>query len=401
MGQFFVKAAAVGLSLVLAVGGFCRESAAMQYTGTASYMSGKYYQSLRKVRLTGDPRRDMVSIARSQLGYQEGGSPNQLSGEIYGGVNHTEYGAWYGMQDMWCAMFVSWCANLAGVSTEVVPSHCFTPDGLQWFATRGQAYSRQEVEQGSYVPQPGDLVYFKSSRNTRTTNHVGLVTGYVDGMLYTIEGNVGAAGRVTNGGAVVDKSYPISNGYIVYICSPDYETVATNVAAVEEQETCLRRILSILDCGGAVGYDTVGQTGAVGIGQWSGAEAVELLKEIRSADEALFARLDTAQIGKHLDLGELQADQCLSSILSSRAGVAVQEAKMTETIQKYLAYARSLGVTDAKAQQLCGAIQHLGGRAVLRRCVALAGKDLSQSALLTVLEEVNPDLYSSCRKIQF
>lgn len=406
MGRFFVKAAAVGLSLVLAVGGLSPEAAAVQYSGTASYMSGIYYQSLRKVRLSGEPRRDVVAIARSQLGYQEGGSPNQLSGEIYGGVNHTEYGAWYGMQDMWCAMFVSWCAHLAGVSTEVVPSHCFTPDGLQWFASRGQAYSRSEVEQGSYVPQPGDLVYFKSSRNTRTTNHVGLVTGYADGLLYTIEGNVGAAGTVTNGGCVVDKIYPITNGYIVYICSPDYETVATNVASEDQgSDLQLRNMLSMLDCGGAVGYDTVGQSGTLGIGQWSGSEAVDLLERIRREDEAAFARLDTAGVGLCLEQGQLpdtaEAAQCLSRILASRAGVRVQENKMKETIHRYTAYARSLGVTEEKAQLLCGAIQHLGGREVLRRCTGLAGEDLSPSALLTALEKVNPRLYRSCRSIKF
>ena len=34
----------------------------------------------------------------------------------------------------------------------------------------------------------------------------------------TLEGNVASAGTVSNGGAVVEKVYPISNQFIVYIC---------------------------------------------------------------------------------------------------------------------------------------------------------------------------------------
>ena len=86
MHSFFKKAAAA-LSVIVVLTALPMKAGALQYTGTASYMSGKYYQQLRQVCLSGDPRTDLVAIARSQLGYQEGGSPNQLSGQVYGGVN--------------------------------------------------------------------------------------------------------------------------------------------------------------------------------------------------------------------------------------------------------------------------------------------------------------------------
>ena len=140
---------------------------ALYYNGSSSYESGKYYQNLTEVVLTGDPRVDIVNIAMSQLGYQEGGSQNQLSGEVYGGVNHTEFGRWYGMQDMWCAMFVSWCANTAGISENVIPHHSYTPNGLNWFIKRGQAWAREQLLAGEYTPQPGDVIYFRSSRNKK------------------------------------------------------------------------------------------------------------------------------------------------------------------------------------------------------------------------------------------
>ena len=150
----------------------------MSYSGSSSYRSGKYYTALTKVSLTGNQRTDIVNIAKSQVGYQEGSSSSQLAGTTYGGGNYTEYGRWYGMQDMWCAMFVSWCAHVAGVSSSVVPYHSYTPTGLNWFINKGRAYSRSTVASGGYTPQKGDIIYFKSARNSNITNHVGIVTDY-------------------------------------------------------------------------------------------------------------------------------------------------------------------------------------------------------------------------------
>ena len=202
---------------------------ALSYSGSSSYMSGKYYRKLTAVNLTGNQRTDIVNVAKSQVGYQEGSSSSKLSGESYGGSNYTEYGRWYGMQDMWCAMFVSWCAKVAGIPSSIVTYHSYTPTGLSWFKSRGQAYSRATVASGGYKPQPGDIIYFKSSRNQNTTNHIGIVTSYSGSTVYTVEGNTSSATISTNGGAVAAKSYSISNTYIVYICKPAY--TGTNISS--------------------------------------------------------------------------------------------------------------------------------------------------------------------------
>jgi hypothetical protein len=142
---------------------FAPSASALTYNGSSSFKSGKYYTQLANVQLTGDQRTDIVNVAKSQIGYQEGGSSSQLSGTVRGSGNYTEYGRWYDMQDMWCAMFVSWCANVAGISTSIVPSHSYTPTGLTWFKDKGQAYSCATVANGGYTPKPGDIIYFKSS----------------------------------------------------------------------------------------------------------------------------------------------------------------------------------------------------------------------------------------------
>lgn len=196
---------------------------ALKYSGSDSYKSGPYYEKLCAVERTGDLRTDIVNIARSQVGYFEGSNSSQLSGTVNGTKNYTEYGKWYGMQDMWCAIFVSWCAYVANVSESVVPKHAYTPSGLSWFQNKGQAYSRADVAAGKYTPEPGDIVYFKSSRNNNPTNHVGILADYSNRTITTVEGNSSLVGIDTNGGAVAEKQHSIDDTYIVYICRPSYE----------------------------------------------------------------------------------------------------------------------------------------------------------------------------------
>ena len=68
------------------------------YTPSASYRSGKYYTQLCNVSLTGNQRTDLVNVARSQLGYHEGDSIEDLNGTGSGSGNYSEYGYWFGTQ---------------------------------------------------------------------------------------------------------------------------------------------------------------------------------------------------------------------------------------------------------------------------------------------------------------
>lgn len=232
-------------------------AAALEYSGSASYASGRYFDALSAVTRTGDPRADIVAIAQSQIGYQEGDSASQLSGEVSGSSNYTEYGRWYGLQDMWCAMFVSWCAFNADVPTSVVPKHSFTVSGLNQFIAWGRAYTRAEVAAGTYTPQAGDIIYFKSARNTNKTNHVGIVTGFSGDTIYTVEGNTSSAEISTNGGAVCAKSYSTSNTFVVYVCCPDYDgSAATPPVSGAYFPACAQSCATITEGLANVGEDT-------------------------------------------------------------------------------------------------------------------------------------------------
>ena len=196
----------------------------LSYHTTSNYTSSVYYRRLTDVALTGDARVDIVNIALSQYGYSESSSGQDLSGMKEGFSNYTEYGHWYGMQSLWCAMFVSWCAYNAGIPEDVIPSHAYTASGVLWFMDRHQAYTRTQVQNGLYTPQAGDLIYFHFSRNNSIVNHVGIVIGYFDGYVYTVEGNINFDPSCSDGGQVLVRSRKISDTAIRYICSPDYST---------------------------------------------------------------------------------------------------------------------------------------------------------------------------------
>lgn len=371
---------------------------ALEYEGTPSYMSGKYYRALQQVQLTGDPRTDIVNIALSQVGYQESTYMDELSGEIVGNVNFTEYGNWYDMQDQWCAMFVSWCAALAGVAEDVVPKHSYTPNGLYWLKDKwGRAYSRSKVEAGVYTPQPGDLIYFKSTGTKATTNHVGIVTGYRNGVVYTVEGNTASPAIFSSGGTVAHKSYPITNQYIVYICSPDYGKTAAEVKdgveqrSLGEKKAALQRAVCLLESGGHEGYDHVGRTTdgklTLGCGQWYGQQALELLKRICSADPTLEASDLVDALAKDSALTNEQEDH-LRNIVSSQAGIQVQKDMMAQALQEGQNLAQSLGVTQEETKLACGALYCLGGTMAVRRAVSLAGENPALQGLCGAMDSL-------------
>ena len=378
------------------------QAEALSYSGSSSYRSGKYYTALTKVSLTGNQRTDIVNVAKSQVGYQEGSSSSQLAGTTYGGRNYTEYGRWYGMQDMWCAMFVSWCANVAGISTSIIPSHSYTPTGLNWFRNKGLAYSRATVASGGYTPQKGDIIYFKSARNSNITNHIGIVTSYSGKTVYTIEGNTSSATISTNGGAVAAKSYSISNTYIVYICKPSYKgtSISTgsssssssgsgNQYATAYQMEVLRKIMYAVETGGQVygnaryddfteAYTNTPEEHAItiGAGQWFATEAKRLLNTIRTQYPAVFAANDTAGIASDLDtknwstykLSKTSAKaKCIQKIINTPEGRKCQDQLIDEQMVSFLGEARNLGVTEIKAMMMCANLRHLGGLGAVKR----------------------------------
>lgn len=145
-------------------------------------------------------RNDIVRIALREVGYKEG--PNNIN----------KYGAWYGMNyQPYCAMFVSWCANEAHISTSIIPKMSYVPNIYQFYANKNRFY-----EKGKYTPKPGDLAIFGNC------DHIGIVEKVIDGVVYTIEGNTSSDGNSSNGDGVYRRHRGLNSGWIKGYCVPAY-----------------------------------------------------------------------------------------------------------------------------------------------------------------------------------
>ena len=154
---------------------------------------------------SGNQASDIVGVAQTQVGYSEGYN------------SYTKYGDWYGLPNSdWCAMFVSWCANQAGVDNSVFPSFALCSAGCDWFIKQGRFHYS-----GGYTPQAGDLIFYASYGSIY---HVGLVTGSDGSNVYSIEGNY--SDRVSN------VSYSLGYSDILGYASPAYGTADDNTPVV-------------------------------------------------------------------------------------------------------------------------------------------------------------------------
>lgn len=103
-----------------------------------------------------------------------------------GNVGGEPYWSWWGLSERaeWCAMFVSWCADQAGLlNTGAIPKFENCVWGANWFKDNaGWA-------DGSAEPSPGDIIFFDWEPDGYP-DHVGIVEKCEGGLVYTIEGNV-------------------------------------------------------------------------------------------------------------------------------------------------------------------------------------------------------------------
>ena len=118
----------------------------------------------------------LYEIAKAEIGYSRWNDPEQ----------GTKYGRWYAEKTKnsyfgksgvpYCAMFVSWCAEMAGVSFPGLPS-AYCPD----------IHNFQNVKTNDL--QFMDLVLFDWG-NDRTDDHIGFFVCWIDdNTAKTIEGN--------------------------------------------------------------------------------------------------------------------------------------------------------------------------------------------------------------------
>mgnify|MGYP000919710527 CR=1 FL=1 len=200
----------------------------------------------------------LVSVAESQIGYKT----------LSNGT--TKYGTWYGIpKGAWCAMFVSWCANQAGISTSIVPKHADCDVGKNWFKSRG-LWKNSKSQGGTYTPKKGDIIYFSSKYTMSDSTHVGIVTSVSGGRVYTIEGNTS---KMCN-----KRNYSLGDRYIIGYGVPKYTTSTppnTNGSYFPKYTGSTSSIVTALNAIGAnSSYDYRKQIAAAnGISNYTGTSA--------------------------------------------------------------------------------------------------------------------------------
>ena len=219
-----ISLAALLLTAVICVG--TAFSANSTYKVSSSYASSSYYSALKAVTLTDDARANFVKVARSQLGYHEGGSSGDLSGHSSSGGNYTEYGYWIGNQGAWCANFVSWCAAQAGISKSVIPyTSC----------ARYSAYADMKIVSASgYTPKPGDIVLV-GTNGSSSVNHVGIVSSVSSSTISTIEGN--CSNKVKQGSYSTGSLKWGGNMKILYYAVPNFSGAKVTTTEATTQTT--------------------------------------------------------------------------------------------------------------------------------------------------------------------
>lgn len=204
-------------------GPVAQSSPVVDVASAASYPAAKPIT----YELTGNKASDIIGVAKTQTGYTEGRN------------NNTVFGAWFGCNyQPWCAMFVSWCANKANISTSIVPR--LASADRSWYKNNG-CYQKSAYRGGDYIPKKGDIIFFSWSGRDYA-DHVGMVTGTrtSNGTRYvmTIEGN--------KGNQVKTAEYDENSKYLLGYGTPKYKKQATyklhykdGLAATDDDETII------------------------------------------------------------------------------------------------------------------------------------------------------------------
>ena len=172
---------------------------------------------------------DVLKIAAGEIGYSRWADPEK--GTKYGRwyAQHTKQ-AWYGNNGVaYCAMFVSWVFNKAGMKP-VGGFGAYCPLMLNQARAAGKVISKKNA-------RAGDIVFFDWDGGV--VDHVGIVEKNLGTHLQTIEGNTstGSAGSQDNGGKVARRTRAWS--VISAIVRPDYSGAVKTAAQTAQAAAAL------------------------------------------------------------------------------------------------------------------------------------------------------------------
>lgn len=177
----------------------------------------------------------MEEQAKTEGGKRIVAVARQEAAEAEDNIGGGKYKTWYGMDDNWCAMFVSWCANECGyIALGIMPKTASVANMKAWYQQNGRYYAKES----GYEPKAGDVILFGNGRS-----HTGLVVEYdpETKTVTTIEGNTGTSDTTPyhKGSRVKEKKYPLTYHTIAGYGTPEYpeeEEESSETSETEPQE---------------------------------------------------------------------------------------------------------------------------------------------------------------------
>lgn len=109
---------------------------------------------------------------------------SRANSEVYAGNMPGKYPT----EGQWSVIFVTWCAEQAPVSNDVIPDSLSCTSLATFYANRSLYYPRST--DADFIPQAGDL-FFLDATPAPGLEHMGIVIGYRDGYFSYVAGNDG------------------------------------------------------------------------------------------------------------------------------------------------------------------------------------------------------------------
>lgn len=137
----------------------------------------------------------IVTVAQNEIGASDG----------------QKYWSWYGFGSYqeWCACFVSWCGEQAGlIESGAMPKFSLCSDGMSWFQNHGK------WQTSGSTPSAGTLVFFDWGGDS-VPDHVAIVEKCENGIVYTVEGNTSTRVNGESVRGVWQHQYPVSDQSIL------------------------------------------------------------------------------------------------------------------------------------------------------------------------------------------
>lgn len=173
------------LSVICAISFLLISSYVFSAYGESTDVPGQNERVIEPLYEVPDYVQKLLGIAREEIGYTEGKA------------GRTKYGEWVGDPTcQWCAEFLCWCVDQTDqrysmeLLHNIYPMYGASNVGRNWFISQGRYISRtgsipdwgsqwykgqdEMMKKNSYVPQPGDWVFFSILESGDTT-HVAMV----------------------------------------------------------------------------------------------------------------------------------------------------------------------------------------------------------------------------------